>query len=69
MVNKARVWCEASVSEYGGGAMCVGTGWCATDGVEDAHRVRQSVSCTVLYWINLEKKGQIGILGKAFYSV
>lgn len=36
--------------------MCVGTGWCATDGVEDAHRVGQSAPRAVLHWVYLEKK-------------
>ena len=44
------------MSEDGGGAMWVGTGWCATDGVEDAHRVGQSAPCAVLHWVYLEKK-------------
>lgn len=65
------------MSEDGGGAMGVGTGWCATDGVEDAHRVRQRAPCTVFYWVYLEERfnGQIknshlqfslGTVGKSF---
>lgn len=36
--------------------MWVGTGWCATDGVEDTHRVRQSAPCAVLHWVYLNEK-------------
>lgn len=36
--------------------MWVGTGWCATDGVEDAHRVGQSAPCAVFHWVYLGKR-------------
>lgn len=60
-VSSCHYRCDASMSEDGGGAMGVGTGWCATDGVEDAHRVRQGAPCTVFYWVYLEERlnGQI----------
>lgn len=48
---------ETSPSERGGGgAMRVGTGWRATDGVEDAHRVGQSAPRPILHGVYLEDK-------------
>lgn len=44
------------MSEYGGGAMWVGTGWRATNSVEDAYRVGQSAPRAVLHWVYLEMK-------------
>lgn len=41
--------------------MWVGTGWRATDGVEDAHRVGQSAPCTVFHWVYLEQRSIIKI--------
>ena len=32
-----------------------GTGWCATDGVKDAHRVGQSAPVAVFHRVYLEK--------------
>lgn len=56
MILGRRDWqvAEPVVSEYGGGAVGVGTGWRAADGAEDAHRVRQRAPGTVLHWIYLE---------------
>lgn len=49
--------------------MCVGTGWCATDGVEDAHRVGQSAPRAVLHWVYLGKNDQLGRLDKGIHLI
>lgn len=53
-----------STSEYGGGAVWVGTSRRATDGVEDAHGVGQRAPRAVLHWVYLE--GQLLRLGRVF---
>lgn len=36
--------------------MWAGTGGCATDGVEDAHGVKESAPATVLHWVDLQER-------------
>lgn len=42
-----RIWWSSHV--------LVGTGWCASDGVEDAHRSRQIAPWTIVHWVYLEE--------------